>query len=171
MHKQSRDAIEQGIKGWGNAPANVLDVGSYDVNGNFRDLITGRGWTYTGMDICPGKNVDIVTTDPYRFPFDTGQFDIVISGSTMEHVQAIWLWVPELVRCLRPGGLLAIHTQTAWIYHPHPVDCWRIMPDGMKYLFDLTGQLERYTIEMYQADAYPCVKTDILGAAWKRTDL
>jgi hypothetical protein len=32
----------------------------------------------------------------------------VISGSTMEHVARPWRWVPELVRILRPGGLLAI---------------------------------------------------------------
>jgi ubiquinone/menaquinone biosynthesis C-methylase UbiE len=108
-----------------------------------------------------GKNVDIVSTDPYRFPFDRALFDIVISGSTMEHVQAIWLWVPELVRMLKPRGLLAIITHTQFVYHPHPVDCWRIMPDGMRYLFDLTGQLENYEIEMYS-------KNDISGVARKR---
>jgi SAM-dependent methyltransferase len=158
------------IAPWQDA-ARVLDVGSFDVNGNFRALITRHGWEYTGLDICAGRNVDIVTDDPYRFPFESGIFDIVITGSTMEHVQAVWLWVPELVRCLRPGGLLAIHTHMAWMYHPHPFDCWRIMPDGMEYLFDLTGQLERYTIRQIATTRYACLKTDIAASAWKRTDL
>lgn len=168
MHPESLDAMTRAVGLWTGATANVLDVGSFDVNGNFRGLITGHGWQYTGMDIAPGKNVDVVTPDPYRFPFEGATFDVVISGSTMEHVRAIWLWVAELVRVLKPGGLLAIHTHMAWVYHPHPYDCWRVMPDGMRYLFDLTGALERYGIEQIATKAYPCVKTDILATAWKR---
>lgn len=56
----------------------------------------------------------------------------------------------------------------AWTYHPHPLDCWRVMPDGMRYLFDLTGQLERYTVERISTARYTCMETDILGAAWRR---
>ena len=126
--------------------SDVLDVGSRDVNGNYRNFILACGATYTGLDIVDGPNVDIVTEDPHRFPFEDEQFDAVISGATMEHVTAIWLWVPELVRVLKPGGLLAILTHTSWPEHKFPVDCWRIMPDGMRYLFDLTGALEDYHI-------------------------
>lgn len=168
MHELSRSVMDATLAKWTEPTANVLDVGSFDVNGNLRPLVERRGWSYTGVDIAPGKNVDVVTLDPYRFPFEDGAFDIVMSGSTMEHVAAIWAWVPELVRLLRPGGLLAITTHTAWDYHPHPVDCWRIMPDGMRYLFDMTGQLERYDIRMTGCgrEAYK-VNTDILGSAWK----
>ena len=28
---------------------------------------------------------------------------------------------------------------TSWVEHRHPVDCWRILPDGIKFLFDLAG--------------------------------
>lgn len=139
---------------------NVLDVGSFDVNGSYRPLVDKHGWNYLGVDVVPGKNVDVVSQSPYAFPFEDERFDIVMSGSTMEHVEAIWLWVPELVRLLKPGGMLAIITHTHWAYHPHPVDCWRIMPDGMRFLFDQTRQLTDYQIEMYCA-------TDISAAAWK----
>lgn len=160
MHKEAMERWPTLLKKW-NGPAKVLDVGSYDVNGCLRPLLTKTfGWDYTGIDISPGPNVDIVCEDPYRFPFPSNTFDVVVSSSTMEHVQAIWLWVPELVRVLKPAGMLAILTHTNWPYHPHPIDTWRIMPDGMKYLFDLTGQLERYQIDMYNA-------TDINGVAWK----
>jgi len=168
MHPEALAAMTEMVAQWPRGDAGCLDVGSFDGNGNYRGLIEGRGWTYKGLDICPGKNVDVVTTDPYRFPFERETFDVVISGSTMEHVKAIWLWVPELVRVLKPGGLLAIHTHMAWAYHPHPVDCWRIMPDGMRYLFDLTGQLERYSIEQLATARYTGLKTDIAGSAWKR---
>lgn len=127
---------------------NVLDVGAYDVNGTFRPMVTERGWQYTGLDVAAGSNVDVVTPDPYRFPFDDGMFDVVISGSTMEHVQAFWLWLPELVRVLRPGGYLAIHTHWKFQEHRFPVDCWRILPDGARYLFDMTGALTDYDIRI-----------------------
>lgn len=160
MHKEAYAQMDKLLGRWDRGPAKVLDVGSYDVNGNYRALVVDRGWNYTGTDITPGRNVDVVSPNPYSFPFDNDSFDIVMTGSTMEHVEAIWLWVPELVRVLCPDGMLAIITHTHWAYHPHPVDCWRIMPDGMRYLFDLTGRLHGYDILMYCA-------TDISATAWK----
>jgi SAM-dependent methyltransferase len=139
----------------------VLDVGSLDVNGTYRPLVERRGWKYTGLDVRPGPNVDIVAEDPFRYPFEAGTFDIVMSGSTMEHVTAIWRWAPELARVLRPGGLLALHTHWSFPEHRYPIDCWRILPDGMAYLFDCCGNLERYEIRMAN-------EHDLVGTAWKR---
>lgn len=160
MHPASMNKMTEMLKRYPGKDARVLDVGSFDVNGSYRNLVESKGWSYLGLDIAPGKNVDIVSIDPYHFPFDDNRFDLVISGSAMEHVEAIWLWIPELVRVLRKGGMLAINTHTQWAYHPHPVDCWRILPDGMKFLFDQTGQLEDYQIGMHS-------KTDIAATAWK----
>jgi SAM-dependent methyltransferase len=144
----------------GPKPANVLDVGSYDFNGTYRPLVESHGWRYTGLDIQSGPNVDIVSRDPYRYPIPDDQYDIVMSGSTMEHVQAIWAWLPELVRVLRPDGMLAIVTHWSFPEHRYPVDCWRIMPDGMSYLFDITNHLEHYQIAI--AGPY-----DIAATAYK----
>lgn len=161
MHPEAMQAMTTMLARIANRPdQHVLDVGSLDVNGSYRELIAARGWRYTGLDTRPGRNVDVVAPDPYRYPFDDGVFDVVISGSTMEHVQAIWLWVPELVRLLRPGGYLAIVTHTAMHEHRYPVDCWRVLNDGMTFLFDQTRQLIRYQIW------YPCA-TDIAGSAYK----
>ncbi len=125
----------------------VLDVGSLDENGTHRGLTDGRGWECVGIDIRRGANVDIVVP-PYAYPFTDGQFDCVISGQAMEHVEDLKLWINECVRVLKPGGLLAITTVAQMFYHPYPVDCWRIMPDGMKWLFDQTGQLKQYDIRL-----------------------
>ena len=129
-------------------PCSVLDVGSLDINGSYRKYIEGRGWKYTGLDIVPGNNVDVVAQNPYLYPFENNTFDIVISGSVMEHVQAIWLWVPELVRVLKPEGMLAIVTHWSMDEHRFPIDCWRILPDGMEYLFRSTGRLWMYNIRI-----------------------
>lgn len=143
--------------------ARVLDVGSYDVNGTYRPLVEGLNYRYTGLDLQAGPNVDIVASDPDHYPLPDASFDVVISGSTMEHVARPWRWVPELVRILRPGGLLAIVTHWQFPEHRYPMDYWRFMQDGMRLLFDDTGQLEHYVIEYAS-------QWDIAAAAWKRLD-
>ena len=164
MHKESYELMNEMLGHVsGGDSLNVLDVGSYNVNGTFRPLVENRGWRYTGVDTIAGPNVDVVTVNPFLFPFGDGTFDVVISGSTMEHVTAIWEWLPELVRVLRPGGFLAIHTHWKFPEHRYPVDCWRIMPDGMRYLFDMTAKLRDYRIRMAN-------DMDIIGSAWKVTE-
>lgn len=160
MHPDSEREMARMLDCWA-GPANVLDVGSLDVNGTFRAMCEGRGWTYTGLDIVDGPNVDVVSLNEDAYPFPAGAFDIVISGSTMEHVRMPWLWVPELARLLRPDGMLAICTVWCWQPHTHPVDCYRFLPDGMKVLFDLAGSLERYDIR--RLEPY-----DLAAQAWRR---
>ena len=59
----------------------VLDIGSLDVNGNNRYLFTN--YKYVGVDIGPGKNVDVVSRG-HEYKSDT-LFDIVISSECFEH--------------------------------------------------------------------------------------
>jgi SAM-dependent methyltransferase len=111
----------------------VLDVGSYDVNGNFKDLFKDQ--TYTGCDMSAGPNVDVVQESPFVLPFDDESFDVVISGNMFEHCEMPWLMALEMVRVLKKGGKLAVTTPWQIHYHPYPKDCWRISPDGMASLF------------------------------------
>lgn len=43
----------------------VLDIGSYDVNGTYKDIFCDSCYHYTGMDMAEGSNVDIVPADIY----------------------------------------------------------------------------------------------------------
>ncbi len=138
----------------------VLDVGSLDENGTNRPLTDARAWTYTGIDIRGGPNVDQVV-QPYSYPFADGAFDVVMSGQAMEHVEDLKAWINECVRVLKPGGRLCITTVWKMFYHPFPVDTWRIMPDGFRWLFNQNGQLIDYDIRM-QDDG------TISGAATKK---
>jgi SAM-dependent methyltransferase len=146
MHTEALLLMRQMLAGRVVAGQTVLDVGSYDVNGTLRPLCAELGLVYTGLDVAAGPNVDMVAPDPYHYALDDNSFDNVISTSTMEHVPYIWLWLPELVRVLRPGGLLAITTHMSWELHRYPLDCWRVMPDGMTALFDYTARLGEYVI-------------------------
>lgn len=164
MHQESYEAMRAALSNCKLTTANVLDVGSYDVNGTYRPLVEERGWIYVGLDIQPGPNVDILATYPYRYPMQAHTYDVVISGNMLHNVAAFWLLIPEMVRVLRPGGLLAIVCPT-WGKPPsgaYPGDYWRMMPDGMRFLFDETGQLERYDI---------CILTgfDLRAVAWKKS--
>ena len=64
MHATSMSEMARLLGRWPAPDADVLDVGSMDVNGSYRALIEGRGWRYTGLDIAPGANVDVAADDP-----------------------------------------------------------------------------------------------------------
>lgn len=49
--------------------------------------------------LCP------LATDPYRVPFEDGEFDCVISDQVFEHVQDYEAALSEIRRVLRPGGV------------------------------------------------------------------
>ena len=115
---------------------NILDVGSMSVDGgDYKQLFTRGGWDYKGVDIAAGVNVDIVSPDPYKWPIDDNSYDVVISGQCMEHVEAPWLWVKEIERVCKPDGLICVIAPWSFQIHRFPVDCWRILPDGMEYIF------------------------------------
>lgn len=139
----------------------VLDVGSYDENGTNRPMCEDKGWAYTGLDIRPGDNVDVVAP-PYEYPFADNSFDCVVSGQAAEHVEDLARWVRECVRVLKPGGRLCITTVWKCQVHRYPIDTWRILPDGMKWLFDQTGCLTDYDIRITTEDG------NIVGAATKK---
>ena len=90
--------------------ASVLDVGSYDVNGSYKQFFTGPRFTYTGLDMVSGPNVDYVLKNPYQWEeFPDAAYDVVVSGQTFEHTEFFWLTLAEMARVLRPGGGVVIH--------------------------------------------------------------
>jgi SAM-dependent methyltransferase len=109
--------------------ARILEVGSQNINGTLRDFAS-RYSEYVGMDICPGPGVDVVSADPYKFPFKGNHFDAVLSSSCFEHDQMFWLTFLEMVRVAKPRGYIYINAPSNGNYHRHPVDNWRFYPDA-----------------------------------------
>lgn len=144
MHAESMksmtDALEN-IREKVPPQARVLDVGSYDVNGTYRPLVEGLGWSYVGCDIQPGPNVDVVSDSPSGLPF-CEEFDVVISGQMLEHSEDPQEIVLAMARALRPGGYLVINTHHSFAEHRFPADYWRFMQDGLLLLFVRTQLLE-----------------------------
>lgn len=112
----------------------ALDIGSYDVNGSYRTLFDSPKWRYTGVDLEKGPGVDVVLTSPYRFPFASRSKDVIVSGQAFEHVEYFWMSWLEMIRVLKPGGLIFLIAPSRGPEHRYPQDCWRFYPDGYRAL-------------------------------------
>ena len=115
-------------------PLAVIDIGSYDVNGSYRTLFDAPDWRYTGVDLEAGPGVDVVLSSPYRLPFASRSVDVVISGQAFEHVEYFWMTWLEMIRVLKPGGLIFLIAPSRGPEHRYPQDCWRFYPDGYRAL-------------------------------------
>lgn len=140
VHKSSYEEMERVLGEWlchRHAEAlRVLDVGSASVANQaltYRALMPAA-WAYTGADMGRGRNVDIVMASQYALP--GADWDVVISGQTLEHVRNPFRLVAEMARVLKPGGLLLVTAPWQWEIHRYPLDCFRILPDGMAALFE-----------------------------------
>lgn len=80
----------------------VLDCGSLDINGNNRYLF--EDCDYLGVDIGPGRNVDVVSTI-HELNYPDGSFDVIISTECFEHDMFYEQSIRNICRLLRPGGM------------------------------------------------------------------
>ncbi len=114
----------------------ILDVGSYGVNGTYREIFADpEKYSYTGLDVNPGPNVDYVPSDPYHWTKLPDQsFDVIVSGQAFEHIEYPWLIIEEISRVLKKNGLACIVAPSRGPEHKYPVDCWRYYPDAFRAL-------------------------------------
>jgi len=107
----------------------VVELGSQDVNGSLRDHAPATA-SYLGLDAAPGRGVDKVVTPGDPLPLPDACADVVVTSSALEHDPCFWETFLELVRLLRPGGLLYVNAPSNHAFHRYPVDCWRFYPDA-----------------------------------------
>lgn len=87
----------------------ILDCGSLDLNGNNRHLFVSP--YYTGIDLDFGPNVDVVSPI-HKYWGKTGHFDIIVSTECLEHDQHWRESLKNMVRMLKPGGIMLITCAT-----------------------------------------------------------
>lgn len=133
MHKSSLDTAKIFFQRYVAEPCTVAEVGSLDVNGSFRRFAPD-GSRYVGLDFAEGPGVDVLLTDPYKLPLDDQSVDVCVSTSCLEHSEFFWLTFLEMVRILKPNGLLYFSAPSNSQFHRYPVDCWRFYPDSGKAL-------------------------------------
>ena len=121
--------------------AKILEIGSQYLNGSCRPFFEGCG-EYVGIDIVEGKEVDIVLSDHYKYPFEDKSFDLIVTANCLEHCTRPWETMKEAFRVLRDGGLIFVTVPWQFMVHKDGkcnTDCYRILEDGMIALFDYAG--------------------------------
>jgi SAM-dependent methyltransferase len=148
----------------------ILDVGSRVVinkHPSYKQVLHNighpPGWRYVGLDLSEGNNVDIVSSDPYKYPLNAGFADVIISGQALEHIPNPFKWIKEVARVLTKGGYICLIAPSSGPRH-QPVDAWRVLEDGMRELF-LSADLVPITIYR-DLTSKPWV--DCVGVARKR---
>lgn len=114
-------------------PLRILDIGAQDVNGSLK-TVSPAGTEYIGVDFVEGKGVDVILKDPYILPFEDNSVDAIVCSSVFEHSEFFWLLFLEVLRILKPSGLLYLNVPSNGYIHRYPVDCWRFYPDAGRAL-------------------------------------
>jgi SAM-dependent methyltransferase len=107
----------------------VVELGSQNVNGSLRDHCPA-GARYLGMDMVAGNGVDLVVMPGKPFPLADDSVDAAVTSSAFEHDVCFWETFLDLIRILKPGGLLYVNAPSNHSFHRYPVDCWRFYPDA-----------------------------------------
>jgi hypothetical protein len=78
------------------------------------------------LDMAPGNGVDLVITPGEPFPIADDSVDVAVTSSAFEHDACFWETFLDLMRVLKPGGLLYVNAPSNYAFHRYQVDCWRI---------------------------------------------
>jgi hypothetical protein len=127
------DWVDGVVRAYGLGNLSVLDVGSLDVNGSVRGLFAGA---YTGLDLRPGPNVDVVAdVDTWV----TGHhWPVVISTEMLEHCRRPWVTMHRLAD-LSSDWVIVTARGFEFPRHEHPIDYWRFSVGSLSLLMGDAG--------------------------------
>jgi len=107
-----------------NRPSIVADIGGRSSRTSYADICSADCFDLSdkpSFDICksllPRNYSHIVCTDVFEHIFDP------ISAAS------------NISQSLLPGGRLFLTTVSSWAEHRYPVDTYRFMEDGLRFLF------------------------------------
>jgi SAM-dependent methyltransferase len=86
------------------------------------------------VDISPYKNVDVVA-DIFALPFPDNSLDGIINIVVLEHVSNANVAINEMLRILKPGGMIFSIVPFIQGYHASPHDYNRWTISGVEKLF------------------------------------
>ncbi|MBI1974278.1 MAG: methyltransferase domain-containing protein [Candidatus Zambryskibacteria bacterium] len=116
----------------------VLEAGSYDVNGTLRPLLESYGpKEYVGTDIMHGPGVDIVCdAEDLVKHFGDKKFDVIVSTEMLEHAKDWQQVISNLKNVAKPGAIFLLTTRSyGFAYHAYPHDYWRYEKEDMENIF------------------------------------
>lgn len=107
--------------------------------------------------IVTGKHPEIIFTKMDCKKLDglkTGQYDVVISGEVIEHMEDTSMFASELCRICKPGGWIVISTvdtncPDAIAHGDYPEHLWEFTPDDLIGMFSGFGETEYRVVGDY----------------------
>lgn len=131
MHESVLAWVAGQVHARGLAALDVIELGSYDVNGSVRPLFVGD---YTGIDMRPGPGVDLVAMS-HAVPKPDRCVDVVVCCEMLEHDPNPPATFATAARLLRPGGVMLITTRSpGYPLHEHPDDLHRFTAHDLEEL-------------------------------------
>jgi SAM-dependent methyltransferase len=101
-------------------------------------VINTEVFNYPTTDIvCDGDNL----------PFEDNSFDLVLSLAVLEHVKNPWVHAKEMLRVLKPGGILYADVPFLQPYHGYPYHFYNMTTAGVRNLFEGDIDIIRHAIE------------------------
>ena len=92
---------------------NVIDVGSYDVNGSYKNLFSRQGWSYIGVDIeSPNSDRDLLSLATRFFSEnEVSQLKLCPLDAQKDLFYQFWTLKESMIKCL--GSTLFLGLQRA----------------------------------------------------------
>jgi SAM-dependent methyltransferase len=138
------------------ADVTVLEVGSLDINGTVRDFFASR--KYVGVDVAPGKGVDVVCKGEY-LSYPDNSFDVTVSVECFEHnpewvatFQNMWRMSKDfvIITCASTGRPEHGTRKTSPQDSPHTLE-WdyygNLTEDDFRKHFDIDSLFTEYRFE------------------------
>jgi peptidoglycan hydrolase CwlO-like protein len=133
----------------------VLDIGSLDINGNNQYLFDDC--LYLGVDLLPGRNVDM-TSKGHELNLPDESLDIIISTECFEHDQFYSLTLKNIVRMLKPGGLFLFTCATT---NRPEHGTRRTLPEDAPFIQEF-GEWADYYKNLDEADIRQVLNPDVI---------
>lgn len=133
------------------AALRVLDAGC--GTGGFLKVLRSRhpDWQVIGVDLSPlacslareRSGAEVCEGSITALPFADGEFDAVVTGDVIYHVEDVALALREFARCVKPGGAVLVNEPAyrwLWSYHDDAVESkHRFTRPELKTLFHQAG--------------------------------
>lgn len=136
IYKTGRIELQEQIKRHANyIKGDVLDIGAGSYP-RYKNLFKYK--TYIGMDIAPGKDIDVVGKIE-AIPLPESSFDSIVCTQVLGDVYEPSKAFKEIHRVLRPEGVVLITESLFDPLHDEPYDFWRFTEHSMRKLAEDSG--------------------------------
>lgn len=112
----------------------VLEIGSRFVTGDNYHRFFEKA-SYTGFDYYKGENVDVVGDAHELSSYFNKKFDLIFCSAVFEHLAMPWKVSLEIIKLLKPGGLIFIETHYSYSSHERPWHFFQFSENALDALF------------------------------------